>query len=136
MPLARIALANVRSPKTPEDSLAIVTEAIVAAADQQAQIVCFPECIIPGYRIGTEIPPVDVGFLKHAWKVVDQTAAERQIGVILGTERPEGDAMLITARVTNADGSLAGFQTRSNSIRAKRERTCRERSGVCFTAAS
>lgn len=110
MSSVRIALANVREPQSPEDSVSIVTEAIAAAARREAQIVCFPECIVPGYRIGADAAPLAAGFIDRAWSTVDEAAERHRIAVILGTERAVGDGIRITARVTNSDGSLAGFQ--------------------------
>ncbi len=41
---------------------------------------------------------------------MDRAAGEAGIAVILGTERLDGNQLLITARVTNRDGTFAGFQ--------------------------
>lgn len=106
----RVALANVRCPSTPQDSLEIVLDAIGLAAAGNAAIVCFPECILPGYPIGKQAAEPDFDWLQHAWSVVDEQAAENNIAVILGTERREGRLRFLTARITNPDGSLAGFQ--------------------------
>lgn len=46
----------------------------------------------------------------HAWAEVDRAAGDSEIAVILGTERLVNDKLLITSRVTNADGTFAGFQ--------------------------
>ena len=56
------------------------------------------------------MPAPDRGFLERAWSVIAAAAAEAQITVILGTERLIDDALLISALVINADGSIAGFQ--------------------------
>ncbi|MEM8867340.1 MAG: carbon-nitrogen hydrolase family protein [Verrucomicrobiota bacterium] len=110
MPTIRIALANIRFPHTAEESVEIVLDAMEAAANGSAAIVCFPECIIPGYRVGLERPMVTGDWLNDAWSSVDAKAAELGICVILGTERFVAGGLRITARVTNADGTLAGFQ--------------------------
>jgi predicted amidohydrolase len=58
--LFRIALANLRFPATPDESIALARQAVDQAADNGAQIVCFPECFVPGYRsIGKSAPPPD-----------------------------------------------------------------------------
>ena len=106
----QIALANVRCPSTPDESVAIALDAMSAAADGEAAIVCFPECFVPGYRTLETVEPPNQQWLNDAWATIDAKAAEVGICVILGTERFEGDRLLITARVTNSDGSLAGFQ--------------------------
>ena len=110
MPTIRIALANTRFPSTREESLEIVLEAMKEASDGAAAIICFPECLLPGYRIGSTAPLPDQDWLNGAWSIIDARAAELGLGVILGTERVEAGGLLITARVTNSDGTFAGFQ--------------------------
>jgi predicted amidohydrolase len=53
---------------------------------------------------------VDPDWLDAAWAEIDAQAARHAIAVVLGTERLDGDGLVITARVTDADGRLAGFQ--------------------------
>ncbi len=108
--MTRIALANVRPPKDRDDSLAMVLQSIKEASDNGARIVCFPECFLPGYRIGNGDQAVDQDWLDQAWRTVDEKAAECNTCVILGTERIVQDGIRITARVSNPDGTLAGFQ--------------------------
>jgi predicted amidohydrolase len=111
MNLFRIALANLRFPPTPDESITLAARAIREASDQGARIVCFPECYVPGYRgLGKSVPAPDPGFLERAWSAIAAAAAEAQITVILGTERLVDEALLISALVINADGSIAGFQ--------------------------
>lgn len=110
MSTIRIALANVRFPTSPEESLEIVLAALKEASCEAAAIVCFPECIIPGYRIEAKTSVPGQNWLDNAWSTIDAMAAELGICVVLGTERVESDGLRITARVTNADGTLAGFQ--------------------------
>jgi predicted amidohydrolase len=107
----RIALANLRFPATPAESVALAEQAIAQAGREGAGIVCFPECYIPGYRApGKSIPPPDSAFLEGAWARIAAAAAKSNIAVILGTERVFDGKLLITALVINPDGSFAGFQ--------------------------
>jgi predicted amidohydrolase len=107
----RIALANTHFPTSPEDSIQLAEESIAQAASEHADILCFPECFLPGYRaIGKSIPPPDSAFLDHAWSTVAGAAAQTNVAVILGTERIVKDALRATALVINRDGTLAGFQ--------------------------
>ena len=46
----RIALANIRFPATPEESVTLAGQAIAQASVEHAGLICFPECFIPGYR--------------------------------------------------------------------------------------
>jgi predicted amidohydrolase len=107
----RIALANIRFPKTREESVTLAEEAIAQAAVERADIICFPECFVPGYRgINKGVLPPDPVFLERAWSKIASAAAEANVAVILGTERVIDDAVLASAIVFNRDGSVAGFQ--------------------------
>src|SRR5260221_4033592 len=107
----RIALANVQFPATPDESLTLAEQAIAQASTERADLICFPECFIPGYRgMGNHVPPPDPVFLERAWSVIAAAGAKANLGVVLGTERVVGDALLISVLVNNRDGTIAGFQ--------------------------
>ena len=111
MNTARIALANIRVPTTPQESVALAIYAIAQASQQGALIICFPECFVPGYRWpGTTAPPPDPGFLEQAWAEVANAARAAGITVILGTERLSDRGLQITTCVFNPDGTVAGWQ--------------------------
>src|SRR4029077_537539 len=74
------------------------------------RIICFPECFVPGYRIGKAVPPPDAKFLERSWSIIGDSAAAADITVILGTERFVDGTLRLTALVINADGSITGFQ--------------------------
>ncbi len=107
----RVALANVRFPATPDESVTLAGQAINQAASQGARIICFPECFVPGYRgIGKCVPPPDAAFLERAWSAIAKAAARAHLTVVLGTERICEGALVASALVINSDGSTAGFQ--------------------------
>ena len=107
----RIALANIRFPATPDESIKLAETAIERASLEKARIICFPECFIPGLRgIGKPIPPPDASLLEHAWNTVAAAAAKADLTVVLGTERIVSDALRATVLVVNRDGTFAGFQ--------------------------
>jgi len=115
----RIALANIRFPASPKESVTLAEQAIAQAGDERANIICFPECYVPGYRgMGKRVPPPDAAFLERAWTAIRAAAAKANVAVILGTERTVDsapltgatDGLIITALVINADGTAAGFQ--------------------------
>ena len=107
----RIALANVRFPAAPEESVTLAQQAIAQASHERARLVCFPECFVPGYRAtGKSVPPPEPLFLERAWSAIAAAAAKARIAVVLGTERIANGALLITALVVNQDGTIAGFQ--------------------------
>jgi len=111
MDLFRIALANIRFPQSPEQSVTLAEQAIAEAAVERAGIICFPECFVPGYRLmGKTVPAPDPAFLERAWAGIRGAAAKADITVILGTERIVDSAPIITALVINRDGTMAGFQ--------------------------
>ena len=107
----RIALANIRFPKTAAESVTLATNAVEAAARAGANIVCFPECFVPGYRRpGQPLPPPDPEFLESAWSRIAQQAAKSRVAVVLGTERADGRLPIASALVIDADGGRSGFQ--------------------------
>jgi predicted amidohydrolase len=109
--MLRIALANLPYPATPSDSIARATTAIASAGRQGAQIVCFPECYIPGYRgLGHAPSPPDRAFLERAWAACAEAAAAASVAVVLGTERLVDGAPVATALVLDASGHELGFQ--------------------------
>lgn len=111
MDLVRIALANVRVPSSPTDSLALAEDAIARAGADGALVVCFPEGFIPGYRRqDQEAPPPDPAFLERAWDRVALAASKANIAVVLGTERVVDGGLRLTALVIDRDGTRLGFQ--------------------------
>jgi predicted amidohydrolase len=109
--MLRIALANIRFPATPEESIQLAEQAIAQASIERARLICFPESYVPGYRLmGKQVPPPDQAFLERAWSTIRAAAAKAGIAVILGTERIVDDALLISALVIDQDGTIAGFQ--------------------------
>ncbi len=107
----RIALANLRFPDTPEESVTLAEQAIGQASQERAGIICFPECFVPGYRgMGKKVPPPDPAFLESAWSAIAAAAAKANVVVVLGTERVVDGALLATALVIDRDGTISGFQ--------------------------
>jgi predicted amidohydrolase len=107
----RIALANLRSPATPQESVTLAEQAIAQASIERAGIICFPECFVPGYRgLGKTVPPPDTAFLERAWSSIRAAAAKATVAIVLGTERIVDGALLATALVINPDGTAPGFQ--------------------------
>jgi predicted amidohydrolase len=111
MSTIRIALANLRVPATPEESVLLATTAVAGAGRQGAIVICFPECFVPGYR-WPDTPPSspNPAFLERAWADVADAARAARITVILGTERITDRGLQITACVINSDGTVAGWQ--------------------------
>jgi predicted amidohydrolase len=113
----RIALANLRYPSTPDESVALARQAVQQASAQGARIVCFPECFVPGYRgVGKPVPPPDPEFLERAWSVISQAAATANVTVILGTERFVDGALVATALVIDPNGSAERFHANESGF--------------------
>ena len=107
----RIALANIRFPVTPAESIALAEQAIARAFIEHAGLICFPECFVPGYRGGGKhVPPPDPAFLERAWSAIAAAAAKANLAVVLGTERVVDTRLVPTVLVINRDGTSAGFQ--------------------------
>ena len=108
----RIALANLRFPSTPDESVCMAQRAIEDAAAQRADFICFPECFVPGYR-SPDMPgsKPDGAFLTRAWDAIAMTAGKANVTVVLGTERvADAPLPLISALVINRDGTIGGVQ--------------------------
>ena len=72
----RLALANIQFPQTPDESVTLAEDAIARASASGADIVCFPECFVPGYRgLGHVVAPPDPVFLERAWSAIAGAAA-------------------------------------------------------------
>lgn len=111
MKLLRIALANIRYPGSPDESVARAREAIRDASARGAQVICFPECYVPGYRAADKaVPAANPDLLDLAWSAIATAAGEAQIMVVLGTERIVDGQLRATVLVISAEGSLVGFQ--------------------------
>ena len=107
----RIALANLRFPTTPDESVRLAEDTVAEAGAREAAVIGFPECYVPGYRgLGKRVPPPDAAFLDAAWSTIAAAAKRANVAVVLGTERVVNDALVATALVINRDGSVAGFQ--------------------------
>jgi predicted amidohydrolase len=111
MTTVRIALANLPMPSRPSDSVAAAERAIAEAGARRADVICFPECFLPGYRTAASpLPPPDAAFLERAWSAVAAAAGRANVAVVLGTERVVDGALIPSALVVGRDGTIAGFQ--------------------------
>ncbi|MGV8907847.1 MAG: carbon-nitrogen hydrolase family protein [Propionicimonas sp.] len=111
MPTVRIALANLAFPDSPDAAVRATEQAIVEAAAVGADLVCFPECFVPGYRaLGAPVPPADAAWLEASHRRVAEAARVARIAVALGTERFVDGALRITVLVIGPDGAVLGWQ--------------------------
>ena len=132
MPAFRLALANIPLAATAGESVVLAERAIDDASAAGADLVCFPESYVPGYRApGRPLPPPDADFLERAWSSIAAAAAKGSVAVILGTERLVDAGLLITALVIDKDGQPGGIPGQSadrsvggNHLRVWRRAAC------------
>jgi predicted amidohydrolase len=111
MSTVRLALASLPYPASPDDAVTRVEAAIAAAGASAADLVCFGECYVPGYRgLGHRPPPLESAYLESAWARVAGAAGRANVGVVLGTERVAHGLPMPTVIVIRRDGTIDGFQ--------------------------
>lgn len=111
MNTVRIALANIRFRATPEESVTLAEQAIAQASIECVDLICFPECFVPGYRGIGETCAASRPCVSRARLV--RHCICRSEGSRRGcsrTERILDDALLASVQVINRDGTFAGFQ--------------------------
>ncbi|HEX6973162.1 MAG TPA: carbon-nitrogen hydrolase family protein [Vicinamibacterales bacterium] len=107
----RVALANLPFPESTADAVSRAVDAIARAGVERAELICFPECYVPGYRApgkSVAVPNRDV--LERAWSDIAEAAQRAGVATILGTERVLDTGLLISALVIDRDGTIEGFQ--------------------------
>ncbi|RAJ08713.1 putative amidohydrolase [Chitinophaga skermanii] len=111
----KIAIASPPLPSTIKEGLYWLDKLVAEAAEQAARIVCFPESFIPGYPLPNH-PPVterNQPALQAALDHAAATAAKYQMGIILPMDWFEGDSLLNVAFVIAPDGSVLGYQAKT-----------------------
>ena len=106
-----IALASPRIATSLEDGLERIDRLARDAASRGAQVVCFPEAYLPGLRgLDFEVIPWDDAAEQRAITGVQSIARAHAIAVIHGFEHLAPDGRMIGAGVINADGTIQGYQ--------------------------
>lgn len=110
----KIAIASPPFPKSVSDGLYWLDKLVKEASAQQAEIICFPECFIPGYRLtGYDVAKPTPETLQSALNTACKIAADNNIGIILPMDWYEGDNFYIMAHVISNTGELLGSQTKN-----------------------
>jgi predicted amidohydrolase len=109
-----IALASPRIATSLDEGLDKIKRFQVEASAQGAEIVCFPECYLPGLR-GTDIDvlPFDETQLERTLQAVCQWARTYAIATIHCTEKPTPAGRLNITYVIDATGQIQGYQTKN-----------------------
>jgi predicted amidohydrolase len=109
-----IALATPRVATSLEDGLERVRYFMSEAANQEAEIVCFPEAYLPGLR-GRDFDVFAFEEAQHnqVLHAVAEAARNLRITTILGMERPTKMGRQIVAYVFDERGNRQGAQTKN-----------------------
>jgi N-carbamoylputrescine amidase len=106
-----LALASPRIATSLDDGLERIDRLVRDAASRGAEIVCFPEAYLPGLRgLDFEVIPWDDATEQRAISATQSTARSHKIAVILGFEHVTSASRLIGACIVNADGTIQGYQ--------------------------
>ena len=115
-----IALATPRVASTIDEGLERIETGLAEAADQGANVVCFPEAYLPGLRgMDFEVPQFDRSQQDRALSRVTELVRASGIAAILGMEWHSDRGRHIAALVFDATGDLIGIQTKNQLDRAE-----------------
>jgi predicted amidohydrolase len=110
----KIALASAPFPTSLSNGLFWLEKLVQEAAEQHAEIICFPESYLPGYP-GMGYPAEDrtAERLSEALKDVCRIAAEYSIAIIVPMDWHAPEGLLNLAYVISAKGEILGYQTKN-----------------------
>ena len=110
----RIALASPPVSGSVDAAMPWVERFIAEAAEGGADIVCFPECYVPGLR-GQDfaVEAHDPVRLAEARERVRELAATHRIAVIIPMDWDSPEGILNVAFVISAEGEVLGCQTKN-----------------------
>lgn len=110
----KIALASPLFPESINNGLSWVETLAKDAAKQQAEIICFPESYIPGYRNGGyEVEPHSPEKLQAALDKACAIAKANHIAIILPMDRDQPGGILNVAYVIANKGEVLGYQSKN-----------------------
>lgn len=109
----KIGLASVKFPKSIEEGIEKVKIFIKRSKEQKCDIVCFPECYIPGMREqGVELPPHNQEIAEHALEEIRKAAEQNSMAVIIPMEWGSSGIYNV-AFVISEKGEILGYQTKN-----------------------
>lgn len=110
----KIALASPPYPKSLTEGLYWVQKLVKGAADQQAEIICFPESYLPGYP-GSESKQEDRSpeKLQDALDEVCEMARKNSIAIIIPMDWYHTSGIFNLAHVVSKSGEVLGSQTKN-----------------------
>ena len=110
----KIALASPSFPTSINDGLMQIATLTKDAAQQQAQIICFPETYIPGYPAAEfTVEKATQEDLEDALNKACAIAKENSIAIILPMDWNTDEGFLNVAFVISNDGEVLGYQSKN-----------------------
>jgi predicted amidohydrolase len=110
----KIALASPPFPANIQEGLVTLQQMVIAAAEKQAEIICFPESYLPGYPgMGYSSADQTSENLQKALDKVCQIAAENSIAIIVPMDWYINKQLVNLAYVISAKGDILGYQTKN-----------------------
>lgn len=110
----RVALAQTRFPQSASEGTTIVKQAITEASQQNCDIICFPESIVPGLRgVGYPVEDYNHDIMSGALEEVRVYARNSGVAVILPMEWKDDQGYHIVAFVISESGDILGYQTKN-----------------------
>ncbi len=110
----KIALASPLFPTSLNDGLHQLKNLTQEAAEQQAQIICFPESFLPGYPYEEfNVEKYSPEKLQEALAEAQLIAKENNISIILPMDWYTDGGYYNVAQVISAKGELLGYQTKN-----------------------
>jgi len=109
-----IALATPRAASSVDECLDRIRLSLAEAAARNAEIICFPECYLPGLRgMDFDVPPFGQAQQVRTLEHVSQWVREYRVATILGMEWHTAAGRHIASVVLGADGGILGCQTKN-----------------------
>jgi len=110
----KIAIASPTFPKSIADGLSQLEKLVKDAAEQQAEIICFPESYIPGYPLPEYV--IEEGSAEKMEAALDKAcviAVENHIAIILPMDWYTAGGVYNVAQVISKTGEVLGYQTKN-----------------------
>jgi predicted amidohydrolase len=110
----RIGLASPHFPASTDDAVRRAREFLAEAAERAVDLVCFPECYLPGMRgQDFDVAAPDQHGQAAALEAIRAAAATHGVAVIMPMEWESADGFQNVAFVISAAGEVLGYQTKN-----------------------
>lgn len=107
-------MASPPFPTSLNEGLAMLEKMVIEAAEQHAEIICFPESYLPGYPgMGYSKEDRTSENLQAALDKVCKIAAENSIAIIVPMDGHFDKKLVNLAYVVSGEGEILGYQTKN-----------------------